>query len=131
MSNTRSKGQSLVETSLILSAFVGLLWGMLAIGQSVFVRESVSTRLHDAARWGALNRYDPAVIRNLVLFGTTSPQPDAPPFLGLAASQIVVENPGCPGSNCRVSVAIPAQNIRSVEPVEYLESSTGAAPSKP
>ena len=113
-----SKGQSLVETTLVLAAFVGLVAGIVGVGQMLFVRQSLAERVHDAARWGAMNPYDPRAIRNLVLYGTVAPTPDARPFLGLTSEAVVVGNPGCPGVDCRVSVAITGQGVRSVEPCE-------------
>jgi hypothetical protein len=110
----------LVETSLILAAFMGLVVGMTGVGQALFVRQTLVDRAHNAARWGAVNSYDPEAIRNLVRFGASAPTEGAAPFAGLAASEVVVGNPGCPGVNCRVSVEIPGQGIRSVEPVEAL-----------
>jgi hypothetical protein len=131
MTRSRSKGQSLVETSLILAAFVGLLLGMVGVGQVLFVRQTFSARVHEAARWGAINAYNPETIQNIVLYGTPTPDLGAAPFMGLAASEVVVSAPGCPGAQCRVSVAIPAQGIQSTEPAEYRQDSTGDAPSKP
>ena len=131
MKRSQSKGQSLVETSLILAAFMGLLLGMVSIGQTLFVRQTFSERVHQAARWGAMNAYAPEAIRNLVLYGTAVPEVGATPFMGLAASEVVVAAPGCPGAQCRVTVAIPGQGIQSTEPAEYGEGATDAALSKP
>lgn len=113
-----SRGQSLVETTLILAAFMGLLLGMAGVGQMLFVRQTLGERVHDAARWGAMNSYDPSAIRNLVLYGAAKPADGALPFGGLSPSEVVVANPGCPGADCRVSVAIPAHGIQVAEPVE-------------
>ena len=112
------RGQSLVETTLILAAFMGLILGMVSVGQMLFVRQALAERSQDAARWGAVNTYDAPAIRNLVLYGTATPSNDALPFAGLAASEVVVGNPGCPGVECRVSVAIPGHGVQSTEPVE-------------
>jgi hypothetical protein len=101
----KQAGQSLVETSLILAAFMGLLLGMTGVGELLFVRQTLADRAREAARWGALNPYDPAKIRDMVRFGS------------IAASDIEVTNPGCPGIDCRVSVFIPAHGIQAVEPV--------------
>ena len=131
MTLSRSKGQSLVETSLILAAFVGLLLGMVGIGQSLFIRETFSERVHAAARWGAMNAYDTKAIRNVVLYGTAAPDLGATPFMGLDASKVVVAAPDCPGTQCRVTVAIPAQGIQSTEPAEDGRVATGGVPSKP
>jgi TadE-like protein len=119
----KRRGQSLVESALILTAFMGLLLGMIGIGQLLFVRQTLADRARVAARWGALNSYDPAAIRRMVLFGTAEPAPGQSAFFGLKPDAVDVSNPGCPGPGCRVSVAIPEHGIRSVEPVE---NSTGS-----
>ena len=131
MKRSRSQGQSLVESALILAAFMGLLLGMVGIGQMLFVRQTFSERVHQAARWGAVNTYDANAIRNLVLYGASAPDSGATPFMGLTASEVVVAAPGCPGPQCRVTVAIPAQGIQSTEPAEYSQGSTDVALSKP
>ncbi len=117
----REKGQSLVETALILAAFMGLLLGMTGVGEMIFVRQTLADRASQAARWGAMNPYDPAKIRAMVQFGT------------VAASDIEVSNPGCPGVDCRIVVAIPAHGIRVIELVEPAGEPATAPPaaSKP
>lgn len=129
----KQSGQSLIETALILAAFMGLLLGMTGVGELIFVRQTLADRASQAARWGAVNNYDPGAIRDMVRFGTATPQPAQSPFFGIAASAVVVSNPGCPGAACRVSVAIPDQGIRSVEPVEDSAASAiaGSVASKP
>lgn len=127
----KRKGQSLVETSLILAAFMGLLLGIVGIGQAIFVRQTFSERVHQAARWGAVNAYQPEAIRNLVLYGTAAPDLGAMPFMGIAASDVIVSAPGCPGIQCRITVAIPRQGIRSTEPAEAAGVATDGVPSKP
>jgi hypothetical protein len=97
---------------------MGLLLGMTGVGQLIFVRQTLADRASQAARWGAVNNYDPAAIRNMVLFGTSTPVHGQTPFFGLAPAAVEVSNPGCPGVQCRVSVALPEQGIRSVEPME-------------
>jgi Flp pilus assembly protein TadG len=114
----RRVGQSLVETALILAAFMGLLLGMTGVGELIFVRQTLADRASQAARWGALNNYSPTAIRDMVRFGTATPEQGQTPFFGLAAAAVEVSNPGCPGVECRVSVAIPEHGIRSVEPME-------------
>jgi hypothetical protein len=110
-------GQSLIESTLILTAFMGLIIGMSGIGQLLFIRQTLADRARMAARFGALNSYDPAAIRRMVLFGTADAEPGQTAFFGLKADAVKVSNPGCPGPACRVSVAIPEQGIRSVEPM--------------
>ncbi len=128
------KGQSLVETTMILAAFMGLLLGMVGVGGTLFARQILASRVEEAARWGAVNSYDPGVIRNLVLFGTAAPAKDAQGFLALSAADVVVAKPGCPGADCRVTVEIPKHGIRGVELVECAGAAydvTCGVPAKP
>ncbi len=121
------RGQALVETTLILLAFLSLLLGMGAVGEKLFIQQTLTERAHDAARWGALNHYDAAAIQNLVLYRTTEPEGHPDSFDGLAPSDIVVANPGCPGPECRITVAIPGHGIRSVEPSPTAQLTDDAA----
>jgi len=86
----KTRGQSLIESALILTAFMGLLVGMAGVGQMLFVRQTLADRARVAARWGALNSYDPAAIRRVVLFGTAEPTPGDNPFFGLTPAAVVV-----------------------------------------
>jgi hypothetical protein len=112
------RGQSLVESALVLAAFLGLVLGIVDVGQLLFERQTLAERVHQAARWGAMHPYDTRAIRNVVLYGTPQPGIEAIPVLGLASDAVQVANPGCPGTDCRISVAITGRGVRSVEPVE-------------
>ena len=114
----KRKGQSLVETTLVLVAFVSLLLGVVDIGQTLVMRGSLADRVHTAARWGALHPYDPAAIRNMVLYGAAEPRAGDTRFPALQESDVVVRNPGCPGPDCRISVAVRSHGIEMSEPVE-------------
>ncbi len=113
----KQAGQSLIESTLILTAFMGLIIGMSGIGQLLFVRQTLADRTRMAARFGALESYDPEAIRRMVLFGTADGAPGQTAFYGLKPDAVEVSNPGCPGPACRVSVAIPEHGIRTVEPI--------------
>ncbi len=118
MKRRNSRGQSLVESALVLAAFLGMLLGIVNVGQALYSRQTLAARAHDAARWGAMHPYDPAAIRNVALYGNPRPEHDSPAVLGLASDAVQVTNPGCPGADCRVVVAVSSRGIRSVEPVE-------------
>ena len=118
MRRCNSRGQSLVESAFVLAAFLVLLLGIVNVGEMLFSRQTLAARAHDAARWGALHAYNPAAIRNVVLFGSPTPERDATAVLGLSASSVEVANPGCPGVDCRVVVDVSSRGVRSVEPVE-------------
>lgn len=116
--NRRRRGQAMIETALILAALMAVVFGITSLGEIIFVRQTLVERAHDAARWGAIHPYDARAIRNLVLYGTTTPASDARPLVGLETDAVQVSNPSCPGPDCRVSVTILGQGVRSVEPVE-------------
>lgn len=118
MIRRKLKGQSLVETTFILLAFMSLLLAMTGAVERLFVNQTLAQRVQDAARWGALKQYDVSAIRNLVLYGETTPNKDADALAGLTPNQVVVTNPGCPGQDCRVVVAVPDRGVQSVQPCE-------------
>jgi len=118
------RGQSLVESALVLGAFMAMLLGMGATGESLFVRQTLADRARLAARWGALHSYDPAAIRRVVLYGVADPAPGDSPFFALKPEAVEVSNPGCPGPRCRVSVALPSQGVRAVEPVDLISAAS-------
>jgi len=118
MKRRGERGQSLVESALVLAAFLGLVLGIVDVGQLLFERQTLAERVHQASRWGAIHRYDPQAIRNVVLYGTAQPSEGAAPVFGLSGSSVQVADPGCPGPDCRVTVSIPGRGVRSVEPVE-------------
>ena len=105
----RREGQSLVETTLVLAAFMGLLLGVVDLGQKLFMRESLLDRARAAVRWGATHPYDPEAIRNAVL---------SDGFGGLKAGDIAVSDPGCPGPACRVRIVIAGQGVAIAALVE-------------
>jgi TadE-like protein len=126
MKRTRNRrGQSLVESTFVLAAFMSLLFGIAQVAETLFTRQTLVQRANAAARWGAMHPYDPHAIRNVALFGSARPGEGATAVFGLNESEIQVSNPGCPGPSCRITVAIPAHGVRSVEPVE--ESISGMA----
>jgi len=114
----KRRGQSLVETTLVLVAFMGLLVGVIDVGQTLVIRETLADRVQAAVRWGVIHAYDPGAIRNLVLFGTAAPGAGDAPIFGLKAADIVVRNLECPGPDCRVSVAVASHGVEISAPQE-------------
>ncbi|HLH00664.1 MAG TPA: TadE/TadG family type IV pilus assembly protein [Bryobacteraceae bacterium] len=116
MSKRRRCGQSLVESALVIAALGGLVLGIAEVGQALVGRQTLADRVHAAARWGALHDYDPAGIRNFVLYGAARPSHGNAALLGLVSDDVQVTNAGCPGVDCRISVLV--RGIRAVEPAE-------------
>jgi hypothetical protein len=94
------------------------------VAETLFTRQTLVQRANAAARWGAIHPYEAHAIRNMALFGSARPDEGATAVFGLNESAIHVSNPGCPGLGCRISVAIPAHGVRSIEPVEESISDT-------
>ncbi|HEY2013967.1 MAG TPA: TadE family protein, partial [Bryobacteraceae bacterium] len=69
MRGNAARGSVMVELSLVATAFLVLLIGILDLGQFLFLQQAVVERARYAARWGALN--DPTnstAIQNMVLY---------------------------------------------------------------
>jgi TadE-like protein len=111
----RERGQSLVETALIMGSFMALLLAIVHVGVLLVERQALMERVKQAARWGATQPFEETQIRNLVLFGTTTPTPGVSPF---STIEVRVRQADCPGPACRVLVAAPAQGIEIGELVE-------------
>lgn len=116
MRKRRARGQSLVESALVIAVLGGLILGIAEVGQALFARQTLSARVHDAARWAAIREYDPGAIRNFVVYGAALPG-QAAPLLGLKTDQVGVDKFGCPGE-CRIEVSVSGYGVRAVEPVE-------------
>jgi Flp pilus assembly protein TadG len=85
----RQRGSSLVEGALCLMVILGMLIGILDIGQVLFIRASVQERVRDALRQGVIE-YDAAAIQNHVLYGTRTPAEGAQPAFNLTAGMVEV-----------------------------------------
>ncbi len=101
------RGNSLVESALVLVMFLAIFVGLFDIGEILFMQQTLAFRAHSAARWGAVNAFDATAVRNLVLYGTTQPEPGQHPIFGLTASNVNVvrSNPGTVNDRIIVTVS--------------------------
>jgi hypothetical protein len=102
------RGQSIVETTFIFLVCFAVLVGILDVGQSLFLHETLVERARNAARWATVNPMAEAAVRNIVLFGQAAAPSGETPFWGLKPEDIQISYPGCSPrtSDCRVVVAI-------------------------
>jgi Flp pilus assembly protein TadG len=109
----RQKGGTALETLLTLIAFLALFFGIFDVGTILFVHQTLTDRARNAARWGAVNAYDPTSIQNLVLYGTTAA--GATTAFGLAAANVTVSRPatniGQPEDRIIVTVVYPVHLV--------------------
>lgn len=93
MSGVRNqRGQSMVESTLVLLVFFALLLGVVDCGQVLFAHEALVERARSAVRWGVVHPWqgqDPIV--NLVLYGQTEePARRTAGYLGLTDANVRV-----------------------------------------
>jgi hypothetical protein len=88
-----------------------LFIGVFDVGEMLFVHQTLTDRARNAARWGAVNTFDPTSIQNLVLYGATAPAQGQTPSFGLAASNVTVTRPaasvGTPEDRVVVTIIYP------------------------
>lgn len=86
------RGQSLVESALVLFVFFGLLLGIADCAQVIFSHQDLVERVRGAARWGSLHPWQgPGPIVNLVLYGQTQEPPRTDQsYLGMTPSNVRV-----------------------------------------
>ncbi len=127
----RQKGGSLLESTLTLVVFLSLFLGVFDVGEMLFVHQTLTDRTRNAARWGAVNTFDPTSMTNLVLYGATTPAQGQTPSFGLTASNITVSRPaasiGQPEDRVIVTVTYPVSLVSA-----FLgRSATWSAPAIP
>ncbi|MGD1096041.1 MAG: TadE family protein [Bryobacteraceae bacterium] len=87
------RGQSLVESTLVLLVFFAMLLGVIDCGQVLYAHQALEERVRSAVRWGAMHPFDGTgeQVASLILYN----QPDqagsaAPGYLGLTRANIQV-----------------------------------------
>ena len=114
----RSKGSTLIETSLVLLAFVMMLIGAFDFGQFLFIQQALVERARYAARWGAINNAtDSTSITNIILYDqATAPQQGTTGYFNLTASNVTVSNPDTGTNNNRLVITISGYTYHVVSP---------------
>jgi TadE-like protein len=99
------RGSTMVETALVLVAFLMFLIGIADVGQFLFIHESLVERVRGALRYGVIT-YDTTAIRNMVLYGTTSPANGAVPSFNLTSSMVSVARKDANAPEDRVVITV-------------------------
>jgi hypothetical protein len=106
-----------VEGALVLSIVLFTLIGIVDVGQVLFSHQALAERLRVGARWGAVNTYDVAKIRNVVIYNTPNPAGGAKPILGLSSDMVQVTLTGAGGPEARIEVRIVNYPFRLFTPL--------------
>lgn len=113
---SRQRGSTLVESSIVLLLFLVILIGVLDSAQILFFHHFLNERARAGARYAALHSCDPATVRNVVVYNTPTPDPDASGLFGLATAMVGVFRYDSGGGADRIEVRITGFQLRFLSP---------------
>lgn len=93
MSRARhQRGQSLIESVIVLLIFLAMLFGVMDCGQVLFAHQSLVERVNASLRWGTTHSWQgPEPVVNLVLYNQTEePHDSREAYLGLKPENVAV-----------------------------------------
>ncbi len=102
--SAKCRGVTLVESALVLFLFLFVMIGIVDMGTILFTYQGLVQRVQAGARYGIVNSYDAAKIRNVVAYG--NPDGGTNPFFGISAELITVESNELDNQISRVQVFI-------------------------
>lgn len=115
--NHSERGQSFVETGLVLIIFLMLLIGIVDFGQVLYFHQSLVERARAAARYGAINPTDTTGIQKMAVYNSaTAPSGSVAVLNGLTTAMVNVQNPDVNTSAARVVVTISNYPISFISP---------------
>jgi Flp pilus assembly protein TadG len=89
-SKRKQRGSALVESALILTVGITLMFGTFDLAQMLFVHQVVVNQLRVAGRWAAVHPFDASQITNEVLYGTPTAGTAGSEIAGMRASNVTV-----------------------------------------
>jgi len=111
------KGQTLLETSLVLSTLLLMLVGIVDFGQFLFFHQVLTDRARAGARYAAVNPYDATAIQNVVVYNSSTAPGGSPVGLfGLTTSNVTVTPTPSTGTPDYVQVKISGFPIHLISP---------------
>jgi TadE-like protein len=119
---SRERGQSLVESTLVLLVFFALLFAVIDCGQVLVAHQSLVERVRSAVRWGVVRPWDGTgeQIANLILYNQVDERRSATEgYLGLTRENVQVRyRPALPArpDDEILSVAILNYHYRFLSP---------------
>ena len=107
LTNRRRRGNTLVESALVMVVFLAILIAIADFGQVLFFHQSIVERVRAGLRWGSIHAYDEAAIKNYILFNSsTAPAGASTGFLGLTSSNLQVTQSDVGANTERITVAV-------------------------
>ncbi len=111
----RRAGTALVEASLTLLLYTGIIFSLWDIGYVMFEHQTLSSRAESAARYGALNPADTTGMRNMVLYNATTGSGTG--MFGLTNANVIATRSGSGTAADRVTVTITNFRYLLIAPV--------------
>lgn len=108
----KTRGSVIVESSLVLLIFLLMLIGIADLSIVLFIQSSLGERVREGLRYGVVT-YDATAIRNIVLYGTTTPVDGATPSFRLTSDMVQVSRLDANAAEDRVNITV------SNYPVEF------------
>ena len=71
------RGNTLVESALVLTTFLLTLIGIVDLAQVLYVNQALTERVRGVARAAAISMATPEEIRNLIVYGGPPPAPES------------------------------------------------------
>jgi Flp pilus assembly protein TadG len=117
MRRNRRKGQTLLESSLVLTTLLLMLIGIVDFGQFLFFHQVLTDRARAGARYAAVNPYDVTSIQNVVVYNSpTAPTGSPAGLFGLTTSNVTVTPTPATGTPNYVQVSISGFPIHLISP---------------
>jgi Flp pilus assembly protein TadG len=111
------KGQTLLESSLVLTTLLLMLIGIVDFGQFLFFHQVLTDRARAGARYAAVNPYDATAIQNVVVYNSpTAPDGNPTGLFGLTTSNVTVTPTPSTGNPNYVQVKISGFPIELISP---------------
>ena len=102
----KERGSLLVESALVLLAFVLIVVSVFDFGQVLFLHQSITERVRAALRYGTVNSYDGAAIQNYVIYGQPAPPASASPDFSLTPAMVSVQRAEAGTTDDRVTITV-------------------------
>ena len=118
MRRKNQRGSTLVESALIVVAFLGVMIGIVDFSQFLYTHHALTNRAREGARWASVQSpLDPVAVKNFVVYGNSAGAIN-PSVHNLTTSMVTVTPPvpqgagvpqsnwiGCDGATVKVQIS--------------------------
>ena len=109
------RGQTLVETALVIIPFVLTLLGAFDVGQVIFLHATLHERARAGVRYAVVHGYDVQTVKNFVVYNSATAA--GPRLFGLQTTMVTVTRYDQDTENDRIEVKISDYPVRFFSPL--------------